>query len=339
MMTRRTLVRGLLSFGLFLGTSTAALAWGATGHEWVSGIAAEKLPDTLPAFIRSPEAIAEIAVMGRELDRSKGSGKTHDAERDPGHYVDLADDGSVEGILPLASLPATREEYDTLLRAGGKTQYKAGYLPYSIVDGFQQLRKDFAYWRALTKAIETAATPEERAWFEADRRLREKLTLRDLGVWSHYGGDASQPLHVSVHYNGWGNYPNPEGYTTKKIHAHFEGEFVKRNLSRSAVAAEVGPYQPCGCSIEDRTKALLLVSLAQVGPLYALEKEGGFKRGDQRGAAFATTRLAAGATAVRDMIVMAWEESAETPVGYPMVNVRDIESGKVRATREMFGAD
>lgn len=30
---------------------------------------------------------------------------------------------------------------------------------------------------------------------------------------------------------------------------------------------------------------------------------------------------------------------AQTPVGYPMVNVRDIESGKVRATRELFGAD
>ena len=84
---------------LSFSTTIAALAWGATGHEWVSGIAAEKLPDSLPSFIRSPEAIAEIAVMGRELDRSKGSGKTHDAERDPGHYVDLADDGSVEGLL------------------------------------------------------------------------------------------------------------------------------------------------------------------------------------------------------------------------------------------------
>jgi hypothetical protein len=28
-----------------------------------------------------------------------------------------------------------------------------------------------------------------------------------LGIWSHYGGDASQPLHVSIHYNGWGDYP------------------------------------------------------------------------------------------------------------------------------------
>jgi len=39
------------------------------------------------------------------------------------------------------------------------------------------------------------------------------------------------------------------------------------------------------------------------------------------------------------MIVDAWEDSATTPVGYPMVNVRDIESGKVRVTRELFGAD
>lgn len=81
--------------------------------------------------------------------------------------------------------------------------------------------------------------PEERAWFEADRRLREKLTIRDIGIWSHYVGDASQPLHVSVHYNGWGDFPNPKDFTTKHIHAHFEGEFVKRNLSRSAVAEDL----------------------------------------------------------------------------------------------------
>ncbi len=77
------------------------------------------MPDTLPNFIRTPEAAAEIVVMGRELDRSKGAVKTHDAERDPCHYVDLADNGSVEGILPLDKLPVTREEYDTLLRVGG----------------------------------------------------------------------------------------------------------------------------------------------------------------------------------------------------------------------------
>jgi hypothetical protein len=292
-------------------------AWGATGHEWVSGIAIEKLPDSVPAFIRTPEAAAEIAVLGRELDRSKGAGKTHDAERDPGHYIHLYDNGDVLGVLPLGKLPETREAYDTGLRARGFTQYKAGYLPYSIVDGWQQIRKDFAYWRALTKAIDTAATPEELAWFEADRRLREKLTIRDIGIWSHYVGDASQPLHVSIHFNGWGDFTNPKGFTdSKKIHAYFEGEFVKGNLSRSAVAAEVGPYKSCGCTIEQETRALLLATLAEVEPLYQLEKEGGFHKRDSRGIAFATARLAAGAAALRDMIMDAWQDSATTPVGY-----------------------
>jgi hypothetical protein len=104
-------------------------AWGATGREGVSGIAIEKLPDSVPKLVRTNEAAADIAVRGRELDRSKGSGKTHDAERDPGHYVDLADDGAVMGVLPLAQLPTTREEYDTLLRAKGFTNTRRAICP------------------------------------------------------------------------------------------------------------------------------------------------------------------------------------------------------------------
>lgn len=100
----------------------------------------------MPAFVRTPEFVAEIALLGRErreLDRSKGAGETHDKERDPGHYVDMADDGSVMGVLPIDKLPVTRKDYDTHLRAKGFMQYKAGYLLYSIVDGWQQIRKDF----------------------------------------------------------------------------------------------------------------------------------------------------------------------------------------------------
>ncbi len=114
---------------------------------------------------------------------------------------------------------------------------------------------------------------------------------------------------------------------------------MRDNLARSAVAVKVGPYRACDCSIEDRTKALLLATLAQVEPLYALEKDGGLRRGEPRGIAFTEERLAAGAAAVRDMIVDAWLASADAPVGYPMVNVRDIESGTVRATLKLFKPD
>ena len=77
--------------------------------------------------------------------------------------------------------------------------------------------------------------------------------------------------------------------------------------------------------------------MAEVVPFYRLENEGAFKKGDPRGIALATARLATGATALRNMIVEARNDSTTTPIGYPMVNLRDIEGGKVRATRDLFG--
>jgi hypothetical protein len=38
-----------------------------------------------------------------------------------------------------------------------------------------------------------------------------------------------------------------------------------------------------------------ILSLAQVGPPYVIEKDGSFRKGDQRGVDFATGRLALGA--------------------------------------------
>ncbi len=319
----------------------SALGWGATGHEIVSGVAAELLPEELPPFVRTPEAIADIAVLGRELDRSKGAGDPHDRERDTGHFVSLDDGGLVAGRLALDALPTTREAYDSALRAGGKaTQYSAGYLPLAIVDGWQQLVKDFAYWRAASVGARIAADPADRAWFDADRVRRERLTIRDLGIWSHYVGDASQPMHVSIHFDGWGPFDNPRGFSTKRgLHAHFEGAFVRANVRREQVKAATAPYFACACSIQDRARLLILASHAAIEPLYAMELTGAFVDGNEAGIAFAAARLADSASVLRDMIVDAWRASAGMGVGYPMISVRDIEAGRHVLTRDDFGRD
>lgn len=330
----------LAALGIVLAPQAPALAWGATGHEFVSGLAAEAFPEELPAFLRTPAAAADIAVFGRELDRSKGSGNPHDRDRDPGHYVHIDDDGLVAGAMPLEALPITREAYDTALRARGTTQYDTGYMPYAIVDGWQQLVKDFGYWRAASVGAKTAVSEADRAWFDADRQRRERLIIRDLGVWSHYDGDASQPLHVTVHFNGWGNHPNPRDFTSSKtLREDYQSTFVRARINRADVKREVAPYRACTCTIWDRMRAVILESHRAVIPFYELEKQGAFKGDARAGIAFTNTRLASGASAVRDMVVDAWRASATTGVGYPMIPVSDIEKGKHVLERDDFGRD
>ncbi|MBD5634685.1 MAG: S1/P1 Nuclease, partial [Candidatus Eremiobacteraeota bacterium] len=199
----------LLSLSLSLGIATLsgspACAWGGVGHTLIARAGASALPPTLPAFLRTPGALDELTALGPELDRSRDAGATHDRDLDPGHFADIGDDGKIGGSVDLAALPPTREAYDTVLRASGWDQYKAGFLPYSLIDGWQQIAKDFAIWRIDALGATRAQSADDRLWFAADRALRETLALRDIGVWGHYVADASQPLHVTIHYNGWGS--------------------------------------------------------------------------------------------------------------------------------------
>ena len=317
-----------------------ALAWGATGHRIIGVLAVKGLPAELPDFLKTDAAVWQVGELAREPDRWRGSGPAHDAERDPGHFVDVSDDQTILGGPKLSALPTTRLDYDTALRAVGVTQYKAGYLPYSIIDGWLQLKTDFAYWRVDVAGAKFAKDDAARAWFGKDRALREALVIRDLGVWAHFVGDASQPMHASVHYDGWGDLPNPQGFSNHKgIHIHFEGAFVRANVSEADVAAAMKPYADCQCSIEARTADYLAATNAQVVPFYTLEKSGAFATPTAEGKAFAAERVAAGADQLRDMIVDAWHASGEAKVGYPQVVVKDVEAGTADPLGALQGED
>jgi len=306
--------------------TTPALGWGSVGHRIVTSSAIRALPPEVPAFVRS--AAPQIEELSREPDRWRKSGEPHDDERDAAHFIKIADDGMIGGV-PITALPPTRAAYDTALRSAGLTQYTAGYLPYAIVDGWQQLRTDFAYWRIDRAGERLAKTDEARAWFMADRRLREMLILRDIGVWSHYVGDASQPMHVSVHYASWGDGPNPDGFSTDNgLHWKFEGTFVTAAIAARDVMPLLAPYRDCACAIEARTAAYLAATRQQVVPLYRLEKARAFDAPNTAGKAFAAARLAAAASELRDMILDAWRASADTPVGFAQISPHDVESGR-----------
>jgi len=308
--------------------SPSALAWGPDGHRMISTVAIQSLPADLPAFVRSADAAEEAGYLGPEADRVRGAGKTFDAETAPAHFVDLGDDLTVAGI-PIKSLPISREQYDEALNKAGTTQYKQGYLPYTIEQGFQRLAKDFAYWRVDVWGEKNGKTADERAWYAKDRLMREKIVLHDLGTWSHFVGDASMPMHASVHYNGWGKYPNPEGFTDAKIHSPFESEMVHGNITEKDIVAVMPAYRDCKCAIWDRTADYLIASQAEVVPAYRLEKQVGFTKKTPEGLAFVTKELGRGAAELRDMIIDAWHRSEDLGVAYPEKKVKDIEAGKV----------
>lgn len=337
-MRLRSLLGGVLvvSTAALVALPNFALAWGEKGHSLVNHVAAAALPAGLPAFMRTQAAVNEITFLGPEEDDLKGSGQEWDAENDPGHYLDVLDDGTIAGNLTLHTLPATREAYDTELRAAHTDQYRQGYLPYSLLDGWEQLRMDFAYWRADEYRAAHAATSVLRAKAASDRAIEEQLILHDAGIWGHYVADAAQPLHVTVHFNGWGNYPNPNEFSTShRVHAFFESDFVDKFVNPDAVVKAMSPESVPAESTTLVTQAQALAAIERylttssgtVTRLYEIEKAGGFDRGSPEAVSFVTARLAFGASELRDLIAWAWNDSINEKIGYPAQPVRDILNG------------
>lgn len=335
-------MKRLLSLALAAAVVSApqsAAAWGGTGHRIVGQAAARALPAEIPAFLRTRQAVIDLGELSREPDRSKGSGKIHDQDRDAAHFVDIDDGGKVLGGPPFLPMPPTRNDYETALRAHGLDSVKAGYLHYAIVDRWQQLATDFAYWRVLKAAEANPAWKKNRAFFKADRKRREALIQHTIGELSHFVADGGQPMHTSVHYNGWGDYPNPNGFSTARLHGPFEGELVRRRVDPSKVAAGMAPLKLCQCAIEQRTVDYLSAMNRQVIPFYEMEKAGGLAEGDPRGGEFVTRQLAAGASELRDLVVEAWAASATRMVGWRPIAVQDVLAGKVDPYPALYAID
>src|SRR5690348_6130352 len=112
-------------------------AWGSTGHRLVGQAAMRALPGELPPFLRTAQAADDVGELSREPDRLKRAGRAFDSDRDQGHFLDVGDDGRVFGGPWLMALPPTRAEYEKALQAVGQDSWRAGYLPYSIVESYQ----------------------------------------------------------------------------------------------------------------------------------------------------------------------------------------------------------
>lgn len=281
-----------------------AFAWGNEGHRIINHLAATCLPADAPAFLRSQAAIGEIEYLGPEPDRWRSPAEAElNAAQAPEHFIDL------ELADVLGPIPRRRLDFEAEVFAAHQRPEKIGLQPWAATEVWERLKAALREYRRLSAAHQDTREVEQAAIFYA-------------GWLGHYVGDASQPLHTTVQYNGWTG-PNPNGYTTAhKIHWQFEGPFVGANLHE----ADVQPHMTAVHAIDGDVFADYVTyirhSALYVERVYQLEKTGGFDgQGTPESRKFTAERLAAGASMLRDMIYTAWLDSAKpVPDTYPNTN-------------------
>jgi hypothetical protein len=143
-----------------------------------------------------------------------------------------------------------------------------------------------------------------------------------MGVMGHFAGDAGQPLHTTIHFNGWVG-ENPEGYTTNSgFHALMDGGFFERTgvprpevvASRAEEATGLGHNRDAGAEgVFPEVVKFIRAQQQQVEPIYRLEKEGIFapEADPERGREFLTDQMARGARLLADLWVSAWQDAPE----------------------------
>lgn len=271
----------------------SARAWGNEGHRLINRLAVTTLPADIPSFLRSDAAIDEIEYLGPEPDRWRSPAEPElNAAQAPEHFIDL------EPADALGPLPRRRLDFEASVLASGQRPEKVGLQPWEATEVWERLKAALREYRRLSAEHRDSHAVEQAAIFYA-------------GWLGHYVGDASQPLHTTIQYDGWVG-PNPNGYTTAhKIHWQFEGPFVAANLHAPEVQAKMTPAHALAGDIFANYVAYLRQTATYVEKVYQLEKTGGFvEKGTPESRDFTAERLAAGASMLRDMIYTAWHDSA-----------------------------
>ncbi|MFZ9682715.1 MAG: hypothetical protein ACO3DQ_05860, partial [Cephaloticoccus sp.] len=210
----------------------AARAWDYAGHRLVNELALAALPDDFPAFVRAPAAAERVAFLAGEPDRWRNNPDLPIKQFNSlDHYLDLEQlawaglDGATVSDLryvfatAFAAGRAAHADRFPPIEAGRNldhTREWPGLLPWAITENYGKLRSGFSYLKTFQTA---GGTPEEIANAEAN-------ILYIMGVMGHYVGDGAQPLHTTVHHNGWAG-ANPNDYTHwRGLHSWIDGGFI-----------------------------------------------------------------------------------------------------------------
>ncbi len=226
--------RKLLTLVALLGAFTFNInAWDYEGHHTVNELALASLPKDFGIDL-TPALKTRIAFLAGEPDRWRNiSDLPLKHVNGPDHYIDL-EDLKLYGLTP-ETLPLLRYDLVAVLakeraahpekfspidpaKNADHTRELIGFLPWAINEQYEKLKSCFSSLKTFQK---NGGTPEEIANAQAN-------VVYVMGVMGHYVGDGAQPLHTTMHFNGWVG-ENPKGYSTRPIHSWIDGGYFKKN--------------------------------------------------------------------------------------------------------------
>ncbi|MGD0209068.1 MAG: hypothetical protein ABSC89_15840 [Verrucomicrobiota bacterium] len=324
----------ILTVAVVLGALTFnAGAWDYEEHHAINELALASLPADFGGFTLTPERKARIAFLAGEPDRwrnvpdrRKGTDLALAQYNEPDHYIDL-EDLKLYGLTP-ETLPPLRYDFVADIvkaraahpekfppidpaRDADHTRELSGFLPWAITENYEKLKSCFSYLKTFQKY---GGTPEEIANAQAN-------VVYVMGVMGHFVGDGSQPLHTTMHFNGWVG-DNPHGYTTSlKFHQWIDGGYFRQTggIDVEKLAGKIHPAeriknagQPDGMFRD--AVSYIVEQNKLVGPLYELDKEGKLTgEGDKglEGRAFLDGQLVKAGQMLGDIWYTAWLEAPE----------------------------
>lgn len=323
-------IRHLLVGILICASGTSPLlAWNYEGHRMVNRLALASLPENFPDFVHESENAERIAFLSGEPDRWRNNpdlplkhynGLDHylDAEQlsDAGLSADSVSDlrysFAVEFAQGRIAHPENFPEIDAE-KNSDRTKEWPGFLPWAISEYYGKLRSAFSYLKTFQKA----GTPEEVANAQAN-------VLYIMGVMGHYVGDGAQPLHTTIHHNGWSG-DNPERYTRwRGIHSWIDGGFIaKAEITTEKLLSQVTTVRAFELDNQSdgrdplfvATMEYLMAQNAQVVPFYKMEKDDRFKSDqvaqDPTGREFIEGQLLRGGEMLGAIWLTAWVNATD----------------------------
>lgn len=290
----------ILSFVILGLLQTPVEAWGRKGHAMTARVAVRALPEDMPAFFR--QAVVELGYLCPEPDRWRSRDREPAlwalATRDHGLRMEMLKEplppNRYQYLLQYAENPASEDSFET----------HPGFAPYAITEHSEMLTVNFILWRKAPDA-----TQEQRRI----KRQIEQNIIHIAGLLSHFITDTAQPLHTTVHGNGWvSDLPNPNGYTPTgdQLHRRFETVYIEQSIEEDDFTFRVGALHAVGPWLEaamDHIRA----SHQHVETLYQFDKQHRFGDGQESSQAkdFTCDRLAKASQTLRDFWYSAWVKS------------------------------